>query len=122
MSLMTCSLCGTGFSARSDAVYCSPACRQKAHRARTSRRTAELRERLTTLSRGRGVPETSRSLQRAVARSMQRAHEQVNRSRELCRLSQLRLQESKAISRTFVESQADGAWLASSDRALWLSD
>jgi hypothetical protein len=35
-------MCGTAFGARSDAVYCSSACRQKAHRARTARRIAEL--------------------------------------------------------------------------------
>jgi hypothetical protein len=35
-------MCGADFGGRSDAVYCSSACRQKAHRARTARRIAEL--------------------------------------------------------------------------------
>ena len=36
---VTCFICGNGSYARSDAMYCSPACRQKAHRARLARRT-----------------------------------------------------------------------------------
>jgi hypothetical protein len=35
-------MCGAGFGGRSDAVYCSSACRQKAHRARTAQRIADL--------------------------------------------------------------------------------
>ncbi len=30
----TCSSCGTGFIGRASASYCSPACKQKAHRSR----------------------------------------------------------------------------------------
>ncbi|OBI47299.1 hypothetical protein A5707_19820 [Mycobacterium kyorinense] len=39
---LTCGVCGIDFCARSDAIYCSPACRQKAHRARTARRLGAL--------------------------------------------------------------------------------
>ena len=33
----TCETCGEGFEGRTDASYCSPACRQKAYRARIAR-------------------------------------------------------------------------------------
>ncbi len=86
-------MCGANFSARSDAIYCSPACRQKAHRARTVRRAAVLRETLTRSSDAAG------SLRQSVAGTVQRAREQVDRSRELCRISERRLRESDAILR-----------------------
>jgi hypothetical protein len=98
MTMGTCSMCGVGFSGRSDAIYCSSACRQKAHRQRTARRTAALRE---TLRQGfaptRDSAEARRSLRLAVATSVRRSREQVDRSRELCRMSERRLRESDAI-------------------------
>ncbi|ORW29168.1 hypothetical protein AWB91_24380 [Mycobacterium paraense] len=93
MAMTTCSMCGGAFSARSDAVYCSPACRQKAHRARTAQRTAVLREALRRSSGAAG------SLRPSVAGAVQRAREQVDRSRELCRDTERRLRESDAILR-----------------------
>lgn len=89
-------MCGAGFSARADAVYCSSACRQKAHRARSARRVEVLRQNVV---RRATASEQSRSLQRTVAGSMQRARQQLDRSRELCRVSELRLQESAALRR-----------------------
>lgn len=80
-------MCGAGFSARSDAVYCSSACRQKAHRVRTARRLATARS---------GPADSLRS---SVAGTIQRAREQVDRSRELCRISERHLRESEAIVR-----------------------
>jgi hypothetical protein len=44
---LRCWICGTPFYGRSDACYCSGACRQKAYRARTASEThdnADLRE------------------------------------------------------------------------------
>jgi hypothetical protein len=35
--LKTCTVCAAEFHGRADAAYCSPACRQKAHRARQAR-------------------------------------------------------------------------------------
>ncbi|OBG36286.1 hypothetical protein [Mycobacterium sp. E3198] len=100
MATTMCLMCGANFSARSDAIYCSPACRQKAHRARTAQRTAVLRE---SLRRGFGpAPADSAeatALRLSVATSVQRAREQVDRSRELCRDSERRLRESDAILR-----------------------
>jgi signal transduction histidine kinase len=37
-----CNMCGTDFNGRTDAVYCSSACRQKAHRARMADHLAKL--------------------------------------------------------------------------------
>jgi hypothetical protein len=102
MTRGSCSTCGAGFTGRSDAVYCSSACRQKAHRARTARRTALLRASL----RRNFVPtqagaEASRLLRLSVATSVQRAREQVDRSRELCRSTERRLRESDALLRGY---------------------
>ncbi len=85
-------MCGADSSKRCDAVHCSAACRQKAHRARSARRIGALQERPAE----RAVPQPIRReaaglLQRAVADSLRRAHERVERSRELRRLSEERL-------------------------------
>lgn len=93
MAMTTCSMCGGDFSARSDAIYCSPACRQKAHRARTAQRTALLREALSRSSGAAG------SLRPSVAATLQRARDQVDRSRELRQTSERRLRESDALLR-----------------------
>ncbi|OBI12712.1 hypothetical protein A5713_04130 [Mycobacterium sp. E2497] len=108
---MTCAACGAGFSARSDAVYCTSACRQRAHRARSARRTAELRETVRRSTRtARGTPsDVAGSLQRSVADAMQRARRQVDRSRELCRVSALRLHESDAIRQASSENWASAS-------------
>ena len=118
MALTTCSVCGTDFSARSDAVYCSSACRQKAHRARIARRTAALRESLKRSSGpARVASDANRSLRLAVAGSLQRAREQVDRSRELCRVSERRVREGEAIRQQFVIDQASSWTLPK--RAPW---
>jgi hypothetical protein len=109
-------MCGTGFSARSDAVYCSSACRQKAHRARTARRIADLRARVVRTTRPvlADPNAAGKSLQRAAAGSIQRAREQVQRSRELCRISTERLQQAAAIQQQFGKEAADAAFPAAS--------
>jgi hypothetical protein len=101
MTVLTCSFCGAGFAARSDALYCSPACRQKAHRARTARRTAEG----LTASPGRGeqrIP-TVKTPDRAVAGYLQRARDQVDRSRELRRRAERGLQRTAVIRRELMD-------------------
>ncbi|OBG97510.1 hypothetical protein A5697_18795 [Mycobacterium sp. E3251] len=102
-------------------MYCSPACRQKAYRARSTRRMAVLRETLRR-SVGRGAhPEAVRSLHRSVASSMERAREQLARSRELCRVSELRLRESDVICRESLRKRAARAASTSdTERAWWL--
>ncbi|ORW15270.1 hypothetical protein AWC17_17700 [Mycobacterium nebraskense] len=120
---IVCAVCGAGFSARSDAVYCSSACRQKAHRARTARRTAVLRETLRRSSgMGRGTySDSPRSPEPSVASSIQRARQQLDRTRELCRVSELRLQESDAIRQAALEKWAarSAATMSDTERALW---
>ncbi|OBH84183.1 hypothetical protein A5680_10365 [Mycobacterium sp. E2989] len=110
-------MCGAGFSARSDAVYCSSACRQKAHRGRSARRTAALRETVRQGRMRRGAAfDASRSLQRSAANSVRRARQQLDRSLELCRTSELRLQERDAIRQAVRQ-----LWPPDSpaERALW---
>ncbi len=97
MSVMTCAVCGGGFSARSDAVYCSAACRQKAHRARTA----------DTAGR-RGDRHDTASLQGACAASLQRAREQVERSRELCRWAERGMQRTAEIRHEVAATRAAG--------------
>ncbi|WP_322858723.1 hypothetical protein U8D42_18130 [Mycobacterium europaeum] len=118
MRRMTCAVCGSGFSGRSDAVYCSSACRQRAHRARSARRTAALRDSLRrSAGTARDTPsDVARSLQRSVADAVQRARRQVDRSRELCRASELRLRESDAIRRASLESGSSRSY---PERASW---
>jgi IS5 family transposase len=84
--LVTCSVCGVGFHARSDAIYCSAACRQKAHRARMARRIAA----------GAVRPE--------IARTVQRAREEQRRARELCRAAADALRESVASHQRLIAS------------------
>jgi hypothetical protein len=94
MPAATCAVCGIDFSARSDAVYCSSACRQKAYRARTARRMAALTARLRHTSR--------RALIRQdVARTLQSSRQQIEQSRELCRTAVERLQRSAALQEQF---------------------
>jgi hypothetical protein len=83
-------MCDTCFSARADAVYCSSACRQKAHRERTARRIAELSD-LVEQSSGRNL--TSRD----IAASRTRVRDVVNRSRELCGTPAERIREAAEI-------------------------
>jgi hypothetical protein len=109
MNGRTCGACGTGFSGRSDAVYCSAACRQKAHRTRTARRVANLRER----ARGDFPRSLNRieatALRQAVAESLVRARQQVDWSRELCRTSAERMARGAAIARRFGGTEATTA-------------
>jgi hypothetical protein len=86
---VTCGVCGTGFHARAGAIYCSSACRQKAHRARTALRVAGLEARQPAM----------RSTRRAfvkpdVAGTIERARQEQCRARELCRTSAEALRES----------------------------
>ncbi|MGA8328902.1 MAG: hypothetical protein WB777_06375 [Mycobacterium sp.] len=80
---LTCEMCGAGFSARSDAVYCSSACRQKAHRARTLLRTAD-----PALPRGRRRPTPRVLVKPDVAGTIARARVQQRRAHELCRTAE----------------------------------
>lgn len=78
--LLTCGMCGTGFRGRSDAMYCSSACRQKAHRARTARRIAEWAGQQQLRARAvRAIVKPD------VASTIQRARREQRRARELCR-------------------------------------
>lgn len=89
MASTVCTVCGAGFARRRDAVYCSSACRQKAHRARTAGRLDALQQRLAKGSGPKPLRrEDARSLQFAVADSLRVARERVERSRELCRLAE----------------------------------
>ena len=86
---LTCVMCGTGFFARSDAVYCSPACRQKAHRARQAGRIAEVA--------GRNCPKhgSERLLRKPdVAGTFQRARRELARAQDLCRKAAESLQQA----------------------------
>jgi hypothetical protein len=94
MTAGACAVCGKGFSARSDAVYCSSACRQKQHRVRTAERVAVLRDLVTRSIRP--APETSDA-----AELMLRAKKNIDHSRELCRLGALRMQRSAEIQQQF---------------------
>ncbi len=80
---LTCEICGAGFSARSDAVYCSSACRQKAHRARTALRTADWEWR-----QGPRRPTPRVLVKPDVAGTIARARVQQRRARELCRTAE----------------------------------
>lgn len=80
---------------------------------RTARRAATLHERL----RNAPAPESGGSdvyhaMQRSVARSLQRSQEQVDRSRELCRLSAERLQQAAAVPRQSGRTRAAGPEVA----------
>ena len=83
---LTCFICGNGFYARSDAVYCSPACRQKAHRARLARRTKP-----------------------NVAGSAQRAQQALDRARALCRAAADHLEQAAATQQEIIQRYAIGA-------------
>ena len=88
--LLGCAVCDRGFHGRSDALYCSSACRQKAHRARMARRIAA--------SQGQQEPSLSpRSalVKPDVARIIERAREQQRRAHELCRIAEEALQECR---------------------------
>jgi hypothetical protein len=89
MSVVSCAVCGTSFPARSDAVYCSSACRQKAHRVRTAERLAELSDRVKH-SVG------SRLTKKEVAASRQHVENVMRRSRDLCLTAADRVQQAVA--------------------------
>ena len=88
MSVVSCVVCGTRFPARSDAVYCSSACRQKAHRVRTAERLAELSDRVKH-SVG------SRLTKKEVAASRQHVENVMRRSRDLCLTAAERVQQAQ---------------------------
>ena len=98
MSVATCAVCGTDFPGRSDAVYCSSACRQKAHRVRTAVRIANLNDRVKQ-SFGRTLAK------RDVAASRQHVQDVMNRSRELCLTAAERMQQAAAIQERCRENQ-----------------
>jgi hypothetical protein len=94
--LLTCGGCGIGFRGRSDAIYCSSACRQKAHRARTARRIAALAEPRSPRTR------PQRRLSKPdVAVTIERARREQSRSRELCRAAADTLRQTIASQRSF---------------------
>jgi hypothetical protein len=86
--LLGCAVCGDGFYGRSDAVYCSPACRQKAHRARVALRLAALEGQQRPVASARSAFEKP-----DVAAIIERAREQQRRAHELCRIAEETLQE-----------------------------
>jgi hypothetical protein len=77
---LNCSSCGIGFRGRADAIYCSSACRQKAHRGRTARRIAALAEQQRS-----GPLRRPTVIRPDVAGTIQRAYELQRRARERCR-------------------------------------
>ncbi|AKS36233.1 hypothetical protein AFA91_09960 [Mycolicibacterium goodii] len=77
-------------------MYCSPACRQKAHRARTARRVAALSRQRSDATSGDVKPVAVRP---DIARSLERAREQIAESRRLCRISAERLRRMAALQR-----------------------
>lgn len=101
MAATICVVCSTGFSARSDAVYCSSACRQKAHRARVARRVAALSSQNSDHTR----PVGSRGVRADVARTLERAREQIAQSRKLCDVSAERLRLTAALQWEFDSGQ-----------------
>ncbi len=99
MSAATCAVCDTLFSGRADAVYCSSACRQKAHRERTARRIAELSD-LVEQSSGR------KSTGRESTVSAAQVRDVVKRSRELCRTSAERIRKAAEIEQRFRQNHS----------------
>lgn len=88
--MLVCAVCSAGFYGRSDAVYCSAACRQKAHRARTAEGLAAL------ASRRRLGTHPQRSVSRAdLHATRRRAHAAVDRARELCGVSAEQLRRAQ---------------------------
>lgn len=77
---MTCGVCDIRFRGRSDAVYCSPACRQKAHRSRTARRIADL---VDPWGRPPGIGQPV--MRREIVETVRRARDEQRRARKLCR-------------------------------------
>jgi hypothetical protein len=75
-SRLQCWQCGTAFYGRVDARYCCGACRQKAHRARATRRAADQVMRSPSLghiaTQARQTQETARNA-RACAEATRRA-------------------------------------------------
>lgn len=85
-----CAVCGADFSARSDALYCSSACRQKAHRARTAQRIADL-----SAQAARSRRPTAAKLDQAL--SGQRVRDVLSRSQELCLIAAEHLRQAAII-------------------------
>ncbi|MBN7374588.1 hypothetical protein [Mycobacteroides abscessus] len=77
MAVQVCTVCSTGFSARAGAVYCSSARRQRAHRARVSRRFAALEASIGQS----GMPASPLD---GLAELIERARQAIHRSEELC--------------------------------------
>ena len=115
-------MCGTRFSARSDAVYCCSACRQKAHRARTAERIADLSDRV---KHSAGMALRNRD----GAASTQHVQDVVDRSRQLCRMAAERVRQAASIhercradrlaSRAVAGGSAAAATTNPTERAPW---
>jgi hypothetical protein len=108
MSVAMCAVCGAHFSARSDALYCSSACRQKAHRTRTAQRIADLSAQAARSRR----PTAAKPDQ---ALSGQRVRDVLSRSQELCLIAAEHMRQAAIIaqrgdiSRTTGTSTAEAA-------------
>lgn len=77
---LTCPVCRARFHARSDAVYCSDACRQRAYRNRIARRSAAL------AVRHRPKQHSVRVLTKPdIGATFARAQSARDRAREVCR-------------------------------------
>jgi hypothetical protein len=85
-----CAVCATHFSARSDALYCSSACRQKAHRTRTAQRIADLSARAAQ-------PRRPAAAKRDPAVSGQHVRELLSRSQELCLIAAEHMRQAATI-------------------------
>jgi hypothetical protein len=76
MAAVVCVMCQRSFAGRADARYCSAACRQKAHRNRTARRSRGI---VDSVDGRRRSPAATRS-----AELTARARAAVSRSEHLC--------------------------------------
>ena len=96
-------MCATAFSGRSDARYCSPACRQKAHRDRTARRLTEWAQRAGRGSRTGPDQLVAAEIGRTAVRARHAARQNMQRSRELSRASAEHVQRAATLRRQAVE-------------------
>lgn len=67
--VLSCAVCSGQFNGRTDAVYCSPACRQKAYRLRNPRAPMQRAELKALLMRASAAQRTARELCQEAAKS-----------------------------------------------------
>lgn len=102
-AMLACAVCAAGFYGRSDARYCSAACRQKAHRAREARRIAALVSRRGLITHPR--PSVSRADLDTIRRRAHAARDRADelRARSACQLDRARQIQQRAVDRRAAE-------------------